>query len=98
MYRPEKRVFRDDAFISVTRTLIESHFKVAGVELKSFPDDLHTKSMFFFGIKTAYIMQHTQHALVKTKYLSNKNLLNMIENKDTEKMQVFLTKVRKNIE
>ena len=74
MYRPEKRVFRDDAFISVTRTLIESHFKVAGVELKSFPDDLHTKSMFFFGIKTAYIMQHTQHALVKTKYLSNKNL------------------------
>ncbi len=27
-----------------------------------------------------------------------KNLLNMIENKDTEKMQAFLTKVRKNIE
>ena len=26
----------------------ESHFKAAGVELKSFPDDLHTKSMFFF--------------------------------------------------
>ena len=44
----------------------ESHFKAAGVELKSFPDELHTKSLFFFGIKTAYIMQHTQHTPVKT--------------------------------
>jgi hypothetical protein len=49
-------------------------FYAASVELKNYFGCPSRKSLFIFGIKTAYLMQHTPHAAYKAKYLCNKNL------------------------